>query len=157
MLICWAVLGGFVLDAIFGDPAWLPHPVVLMGKAITALEKRLRAQFPQTPQGELCGGAVLAAVLPVGTFLITAPEKIPALVCRLAGARHPLAGLAVQMFWCAQALAAKGLVQESRNVYKELQKQDLPAARKAVARIVGRDTQNLTAEGVTKAAVETVA
>ena len=45
MLICWAVLGGFVLDAIFGDPAWLPHPVVLMGKAITALEKRLRAQF----------------------------------------------------------------------------------------------------------------
>ncbi len=51
MLICWAVLGGFVLDAIFGDPAWLPHPVVLMGKAITALEKRLRAQFPQTPQG----------------------------------------------------------------------------------------------------------
>ena len=151
MLICWAVLGGFVLDAIFGDPAWLPHPVVLMGKAITALEKRLRVQFPQTPQGELCGGAVLAAILPVGTFLITA------LVCRLAAALHPLAGLAVQMFWCAQALAAKGLAQESRNVYKELQKQDLPAARKAVARIVGRDTQNLTAEGVTKAAVETVA
>ena len=151
MLICWAVLGGFVLDAIFGDPAWLPHPVVLMGKAITALEKRLRTQFPKTPQGELCGGAVLAAVLPVGTFLITA------LVCRLAAALQPLAGLAVQMFWCAQALAAKGLMQESRNVYKELQKQDLPAARKAVARIVGRDTQNLTAEGVTKAAVETVA
>ena len=151
MLICWAVLGGFVLDAIFGDPAWLPHPVVLMGKAITALEKRLRTQFPKTPQGELCGGAVLAAVLPVGTFLITA------LVCRLSAALHPLAGLAVQMFWCAQALAAKGLAQESRNVYKELQKQDLPAARKAVARIVGRDTQNLTAEGVTKAAVETVA
>lgn len=103
MLICWAVLGGFVLDAIFGDPAWLPHPVVLMGKAITALEKRLRAQFPQTPQGELCGGAVLAAILPVGTFLITA------LVCRLAAALHPLAELAVQMFWCAQALAARGL------------------------------------------------
>ena len=148
---CAPAAGGFVLDAIFGDPAWLPHPVVLMGKAITALEKRLRAQFPKTPQGELCGGAVLAAILPVGTFLITA------LVCRLAAALHPLAGLAVQMFWCAQALAAKGLAQESRDVYKELQKQDLPAARKAVARIVGRDTQNLTAEGVTKAAVETVA
>ena len=48
MLICWAVLGGFVLDAIFGDPAWLPHPVVLMGKAIIALEKRLRAALPKT-------------------------------------------------------------------------------------------------------------
>ena len=42
MLIFWAVLGGFVLDAIFADPAWLPHPVVLMGRCISALEKRLR-------------------------------------------------------------------------------------------------------------------
>ena len=46
MMTAWAVLGGFVLDAIFGDPAWLPHPVVLMGKAISALEKRLRARLP---------------------------------------------------------------------------------------------------------------
>ena len=151
MLICWAVLGGFVLDAIFGDPAWLPHPVVLMGKAISRLEKFLRARLPKTPQGELLGGAVLAFCLPVGTLLFTG------LVCWGAAMLHPLLGLAVQMFWCAQALAARGLAQESCNVYKELQKQDLPAARKAVARIVGRDTQNLTAEGVTKAAVETVA
>ena len=57
----------------------------------------------------------------------------------------------------ALVLAAKGLAQESMNVHKELVKGDLPAARKAVSRIVGRDTQNLTAEGVTKAAVETVA
>ena len=61
------------------------------------------------------------------------------------------------MFWCGQALAAKGLMQESMNVYRELVKDDLPAARKAVSRIVGRDTEALTAEGVTKAAVETVA
>ena len=62
MLTGVAVAGGFVLDAVFGDPAWLPHPVVWMGRCISALEKRLRAQFPQTPQGELCGGAVLAAM-----------------------------------------------------------------------------------------------
>ena len=66
MLICWAVLGGFVLDAIFGDPAWLPHPVVLMGKAITALEKRLRNNSPKRHRGELCGGAVLAAIFAGG-------------------------------------------------------------------------------------------
>ena len=48
-------------------------------------------------------------------------------------------------------------MQESTNVYRELTKPDLPAARIAVSRIVGRDTQALTAEGVTKAAVETVA
>ena len=83
--------------------------------------------------------------------------KRQSLICIGAAALHPLLGLAVQMFWCGQALAAKGLVQESTNVYRELTKPDLPAARIAVSRIVGRDTQALTAEGVTKAAVETVA
>ena len=151
MLIFWAVLGGFLLDALFGDPAWLPHPVVLMGRCISALEKHLRTALPKTPRGELAGGAAVAAVLPLGTLAVTG------LACHLAAALHPALGLALQMFWCAQALAAKGLVQESRNVYRELVKGDLPAARRAVARIVGRDTQALTAEGVTKAAVETVA
>lgn len=150
-MIGYAVLGGFVLDAIFGDPAWLPHPVVYMGKAISALEKGLRARLPKTPEGELWGGRILAFCLPVGTLALTS------LVCMGAAALHPLLGLAVQMFWCGQALAAKGLVQESMNVYRELTKPDLPAARIAVSRIVGRDTEALTAEGVTKAAVETVA
>ena len=151
MMTVWAVLGGFVLDALFGDPAWLPHPVVYMGKAIAKLEKFLRPRLPKTPQGELLGGAIVAFCLPVGTFLLTG------LVCWGAARLHPLLGLAVQMFWCGQALAARGLVQESTNVYQELKKPDLPGARKAVSRIVGRDTAELTAEGVTKAAVETVA
>ena len=150
-MMVWAVLGGFVLDALFGDPAWLPHPVVYMGKAISKLEKCLRPRLPKTPQGELLGGAIVAFCLPVGTFLLTG------LVCWGAARLHPLLGLAVQMFWCGQALAARGLVQESANVYKELKKPDLPGARQAVSRIVGRDTAALTAEGVTKAAVETVA
>ena len=150
-MIGYAVLGGFVLDAIFGDPAWLPHPVVYMGKAISALEKGLRARLPKTPEGELWGGRILAFCLPVSTLALTS------LVCIGAAALHPLLGLAVQMFWCGQALAAKGLMQESMNVHRELTKPDLPAARIAVSRIVGRDTQALTTEGVTKAAVETVA
>ena len=150
-MIEYAVLGGFVLDGLFGDPAWLPHPVVYMGKAISALEKRLRARLPKTPQGELLGGAIVAFCLPVGTFLLTS------LVCLGAARISPWLGLAVQMFWCGQALAVKGLAQESTNVYRELVKPDLPAARRAVSRIVGRDTQDLTLEGVTRAAVETVA
>ena len=151
MLIFWAVLGGFLLDALFGDPAWLPHPVVLMGRCISALEKHLRTALPKTPRGELVGGAAVAAVLPLGALAVTG------LACWAAARLHPALGLALQMLWCGQGLAAKGLAQESRNVYKELAKGDLPAARRAVARIVGRDTQNLTAAGVTRAAVETVA
>ena len=64
-MILQAVVGGFVLDALFGDPAWLPHPVVLMGRCISRLEKFLRARLPGTPQGELLGGAVTAFCLPV--------------------------------------------------------------------------------------------
>ena len=151
MMTVWAVVGGFVLDALFGDPAWLPHPVVFMGRAIARLEGFLRPRLPKTPRGEVLGGTIVAFCLPVGTFLLTS------LVCLGAARISPWLGLAVQMFWCAQALAARGLVQESTNVYRELVKPDLPAARRAVSRIVGRDTAALTAEGVTKAAVETVA
>ena len=129
-MILQAVVGGFVLDALFGDPAWLPHPVVLMGRCISRLEKFLRARLPGTPQGELLGGAVTAFCLPVGTFLVTS------LVCLAAAKLSPWLGLAVQMFWCGQALAARGLAQESTNVYNELVRNDLPAARKAVSRIV---------------------
>lgn len=146
-----AMAAGFGLDLLFGDPAWLPHPVVLMGRCITALEKRLRRCFPQTPKGELWAGAVLAALLPLGTLAVSGGA------CLLAARLHPLLGLGLQSFWCGQALAVKGLASESRAVYRQLATGDLPAARKAVSRIVGRDTQSLSAEGVTKAAVETVA
>lgn len=151
MKICAAIVLGFLLDLWLADPAWMPHPVVIMGKCITGLEKFLRARFPATPEGERAAGRVLAVVLPVGTLLLTAA------VCVVANRLHPLLGLAVQTIWCWQALAVKGLAVESRRVYGCLAAEDLPGARKAVARIVGRDTQNLTEEGVTKAAIETVA
>lgn len=151
MRIILLMLGGFILDGIFGDPAWLVHPVVIMGKAITALEKLLRKRLPNTPEGERLGGRILAMALPVGTLLITGG------VCWLFYRISPILGFAIELLWCAQALAAKGLAQESTNVYRELVKGDLPASRRAVSRIVGRDTAELTSEGVTKAAVETVA
>ena len=151
MNILYAMLGGFALDWIFGDPAWLTHPVVIMGKAIAALESGLRKRLPKTPRGERLAGLTMAIVLPVGTLLLTGG------VCRALAAVHPALGFAAELLWCAQALAATGLAQESRNVYRQLQKDDLPAARQAVGRIVGRDTEALTREGVIRAAVETVA
>lgn len=151
MTICIAVLLGFLLDLWLADPSWMPHPVVLMGKCITRLEKWLRARFPATAHGELMAGCILAVALPVGTLVLTSA------VCFLAYRIHPALSLAVQTLWCWQALAVKGLAVESRNVYRCLAAGDLPAARKAVSRIVGRDTQALNEDGVTKAAVETVA
>lgn len=151
MLLTGAILCGFALDLLLADPAWMPHPVVYMGKAISVLERWLRARLPATPWGEQLGGILLAIALPTGTLAVSG------VVCHLAARLHPAVGFVVQTVWCWQALALRGLASESRKVYDELAKNDLPAARQAVSRIVGRDTQNLTAEGVTKAAVETVA
>ena len=151
MLILYAMLIGFALDLLFGDPAWLPHPVVWMGRFITGYERRVRPLFPKTPRGELWCGVLLAVSLPLLTFAIARG------VCLLARRLHPAAELAVQSFWCAQALAARGLAAESGRVYEALRRGDLPGARKAVSRIVGRETERLDAEGVIKAATETVA
>ena len=59
MLILYAMLIGFALDLLFGDPVWLPHPVVGMGKLISCYERRIRPLFPTTPRGELLGGALM--------------------------------------------------------------------------------------------------
>ena len=151
MDIVLAALCGFLMDLALGDPAWMPHPVVGMGKCIAALERGLRRAFPKTPRGELAAGAVLAAVLPLGTLGLAAGALW------LCGLAHPALRFALEALWCWQALAVKGLYTESMRVKKKLEEQDLPGARSAVARIVGRDTQNLDAAGVAKAAIETVA
>ena len=52
MTVLFAILGGALLDCLLGDPARMPHPVIYMGKAISALEKRLRRALPATPEGE---------------------------------------------------------------------------------------------------------
>ena len=150
-MIWTAVLCGFLIDCLLGDPEKMLHPVVVMGKAISRLEKWLRRHLPQTPKGERIGGIILAVTLPLGTLLISGG------LCWLFWWIHPLLGLALQAFWCWQALAMRCLAKESRNVYRYLKNEGLPAARKAVARIVGRDTAELSEQGVTKAAVETVA
>ena len=151
MYILLAVVCGYILDLILGDPAWMPHPVIFMGKYISKLEKFIRPRFPKTPKGELTGGLIVTILLPLTTLIIVGG------LCWLGYVIHPGLGFALQVLWCWQALATKGLASEAANVQKKLDRHNLPAARKAVARIVGRDTQALTEEGVTKAAVETVA
>lgn len=151
MTVVYAALCGFVIDLLLGDPAWMPHPVVFMGRCISALEKLLRRALPKTPKGELAGGVILAAVLPLGTLAFTG------LCVWGLGLVHLVLGFALQVLWCWQALAAKGLRQESENVRRALDTGTLDDARKAVSRIVGRDTAALSREGVIRAAVETVA
>lgn len=141
-----------VVDLLIGDPSRIPHPVVLMGKCISFLERHLRAALPKTASGERRAGRLMALILLAGTAAVTI--GILALGYRI----HPVLGCVLETVMCWQALAIRDLRVESMRVYRELKEPaDLPAARKAVSRIVGRDTERLDEDGVTRAAVETVA
>ena len=153
MRILLAALCGFGLDLLLGDPEKLAplHPVVLMGKAIQALETGLRACFPATERGELAAGRVLAALLPLGTLCISA------LLLRLLRGVWPPLAFVLAVIWCWQALAVKDLRVEALRVFRALRENGLESGRRAVSRIVGRDTSVLDEAGVIRAAVETVA
>ena len=146
-----AIVAGFVLDLIFGDPRWLYHPVRLIGHLISGTERIIRNCLPANKTGERIGGGILVLVV------VTVSTGVPAVILSVAYKYFWQLGLALESFWCYQILATKSLKVESDRVYIALKDKGLEAGRKAVSMIVGRDTQNLTEEGVTKAAVETVA
>ena len=147
------LLAALALDLILGDPEQLVriHPVVLMGKAISLLERGLRKLFRKDERGEFQAGLILAILLPAGTLAGSI-----AILWFLKKACLP-AAVILEILWCWQTLAVKDLRDEAMHVYDCLRGSTIQAARKAVARIVGRDTEQLSAEGVAKAAVETVA
>lgn len=146
-----AVVIGFAIDLLLGDPHGFPHPVVLMGKLIDGLERGLRRLFPKTPTGERWAGAVL--------WLLVAgiATAIPAVLLWLCEGISPYLRLAVESVMCWQILATRSLRQESMKVYYALESGDLERSRQAVAMIVGRDTARLDDGGISRAAVETVA
>ena len=146
-----ALVIGFCIDLLVGDPHGFPHPVVLIGKCISVLERVLRCVCPKTPSGERAAGAILwGAVVIVST-------AVPALLLWLSGLVSPWLRLALESVMCWQILAVKSLRDESMKVYAALKTATLPDAQKAVSMIVGRDTERLDEPGVARAAVETVA
>lgn len=141
-----ALLLGCGLDLLLGDPAWLYHPVRLIGRFISFMEGRLRRRG-----GNLRRGAVL---LTVSTVAVTmAGAALPLWGLSLLGRGPLLAGMAL-LDW--MGLAAKGMDQEARGVERALE-DGVEAGRRQVSRIVGRDTQSLDEAGIIRAAVETVA
>lgn len=148
--LCALVLG-FVIDLILGDPHSVPHPVVWIGKLISALEKSLRRLVPKTMKGEnFAGGLLWVLVVLIST-------AVPVGLLWLCHWVSPWLRLAVESIMCWQILATKSLRDESMKVYHALKTGDIEESRRAVSMIVGRDTARLDEAGVTRAAVETVA
>ncbi|TVQ29711.1 MAG: cobalamin biosynthesis protein CobD [Geminicoccaceae bacterium] len=149
-VLALAVLA-LVIDALTGEPAWLyrrvPHPVVLLGRGITGLEGWLwRPDQPPAQRRRRGVLLVVAALLPA--LLLGA-------ALGLVATAGPL-GLVVTALACSTLVAQRSLVDHVRDVAKGLA-QGLDAGRAAVARIVGRDPNQLDPSGVARAAIESAA
>lgn len=142
----WALLAGCALDLLLGDPAWLYHPVCIIGKYISWCEKKLRARG-----GDLRQSAVL---LTASTVLVTAAAA--GLLVFLSGLLGRVPRLIVMALLDWMGLSAKCLAQEAVGVEKALGR-GIEAGRRQVARIVGRDTAALSEREVVCATIETVA
>lgn len=149
--IALSILLGFLIDCVLGDPHRLPHPVIFIGKLISLLEKCFRRLLPKTVTGERIASGL------IWIFTVSISFFVPWGILRLCGLVSPWLALAVQSIMCWQIIAPRSLRDESMKVYKALKTGTIQEARYAVSMIVGRDTENLDAAAVARAAVETVA
>ncbi len=148
-----AILAGCILDLLFGDPAGRFHPVCFIGKLISALENKLyRKSDPD--RRKQSRGTCLTVLVIIITVLVTAGILVIALIAGKNTGGFIYLILAALL--CDSTLAVRDLRKESMQVASALNK-GLPDARRALSRIVGRDTENLDEAAVIRAAVETVA
>lgn len=148
MEILIAAIIGFILDLIFGDPHWMPHPIRLIGFFISKGEKIVRKIIPKK---EFLGGMILT-IFVVGISFI-----IPFGILFAAGSINIYLKIAIESIFIYQIMATKSLRTESMRVYKYLKNNDILNSRKYLSWIVGRDTENLNESQIVKATVETVA
>lgn len=145
-----SIIAGYIIDLIFGDPRTVPHPVVAIGKLVSFCTDRLLCQDSGVKKKRR-NGVIMVVIVECACI------AVPLCILYLAYKLHLVAGIVIEGIMCWQILAAKSLKTESTKVETALYNNDIEEARFNVSMIVGRDTANLDAEGITKAAVETVA
>lgn len=144
------IVAAYLMDLVFGDPRWFPHPVKGIGKLITFLEKRLRGVITTKRVGRIKG--VILAVIVIGIscgcayIFLELSRKAGFFINNLVGA-----------FLAYTTLSVKDLHLHANEVLSEITKDDISAARLKLSRMVGRDAQNLSKEEIIKAAIESVA
>ena len=139
------LLAGWLLDLVLGDPSWLPHPVVGFGKMIAFCEHRLNKGSHRKLKG-----AFVAVCLIAGVFILT--WFVRSLLFTFHFSLLALCD-SIIIFYC---LAGTTLIREVRAVFRAVDR-SLEEGRVQVARIVGRDTSELSAQEVRTAALETLA
>lgn len=142
------IFSAFILDLIFGDPRWIPHPICLIGSLALKVEKVSRKMF-DTPSaaGFICIIIVLSLVLSVLFFVLLISIKLSHWVF-----------IAVSIVLLYTSIATKDLLKHSDNIHAAMVPSfDLERAREKLSWIVGRDTRRLNKVEIIRAAVESVA
>jgi adenosylcobinamide-phosphate synthase len=140
----------YLFDWIAGDPEWFPHPVRLIGRGVGSGERILR-RLGQTPAAEFAAGGMLTTGMVVAVYLGTAKT------IEWANKVSPALAFATEIVLGWTCLASRSLHDEATAVISALETGDIPHARRRLARIVGRDTQQLDAHEISRAVIETVA
>lgn len=135
---------GWILDRMLGDPAWLPHPVVGFGKAISFCERIFNKRKNRALKGGVCAVMLIASVFLISSFILKWLSFCSIL---------KIAVESLLVFYC---LAGKTLIREVMQVFLALER-SLDDGRRQVARIVGRDTSDLSPKEIRTAALETLA
>lgn len=143
------VIIAVIVDLIVGDPKWLPHPIVFIGKLIKAIEDKIRTVSKSDKQIKVLGGIM---VLIVAFICFSLPGVLLYFAWRVKPAFHVVN---IVLLWTT--IAAKSLKDESMKVYYALEKKDIVLARKFTSYIVGRETKDLDEKELIRATVETVA
>ncbi|MDO5432284.1 adenosylcobinamide-phosphate synthase CbiB [Eubacterium sp.] len=140
------IVGAVVLDRLIGDPAWIPHPIVYIGKLVGFLTKKLNKGKARKFKG---------LILWVLTIVITGAVILA--VQYIAYRLNIVLFYVVNLYLLSTTIAAKCLQEEVMKVYDALRDKDIPKARTMVGYLVGRDTQELQEGGIVRATVETTA
>lgn len=137
--------GGFLLDALLGDPARLPHPIRLFGNMIAFCEQKFNRGEQRKRKGIAVASALVFIVF--GAFY----------GIQLALKDFSAVKITLNTLLFFYALGNRSLITEALKVERQVQKNDLPAARKQLSRIVGRDTSQLSFQQIRTATLETLA
>ncbi len=141
------LLGGFLLDFLVGDPSWLPHPVRWIGQPIGWVD-RSRERLPVSDR---LLGITMGIAYPLIVVLITGG------VLSFGGRYSSILSDVMAVFLIWSGLSARSLYTTGREVFESLNEGVLEGARRAVGRMVGRQTEGMTLEGVSRAGIESLA
>lgn len=143
------MLLGYIMDLVFGDPYWFPHPVRFIGKLISKTEKFIR-KHAKSEESLKYWGILMWLVPVVTTALVTG------LIVKIASF-NKYVEIFVSAFIIYTTLSTKCLKDEATKIYKVLETGDIKKSRVQLSYIVGRDTTNLSQSEIIRATVETVA